>query len=282
MNAFNKKPEYFHQIRMHLKFKMVICLICLLQINLPSYSINLPEGILNQWYITGRTGMSVLLKEITPELKALNNEFRNQPGLTLDLTISKSLGEKWEPGVNFNILKLSGNSDLPNFSATNNHYAFLNLLQLPVKYVTIVTSFSAICRYYLFNKPGKNRVYMKPYLEFGAGINYFFTELGYTSTPPDDIPRLIYYKGTQSSGPKRGNEAQANVGLGSKIVLPADIDLIISLNGDIINYDCLDAVHNYNETKRNHAFSIVPKFLLGVIIPIKKNDFSNHHMPWSP
>jgi hypothetical protein len=228
--------------------------------------------------------MSLLMKEVTSDFKFLKNEFRHQPGLTLDFTVGRNIDLKWEPGINVSLYRLTGHSDLPEFSATGNHYAFINLYQLPVEYVTVATSVSAFLRHYFFNSSGnsKNRVYLKPYAEIGAGVNYFFTELGYSVIPPQSDSRVIFYKGTRSPGPGPGNVAQLLTGMGAKAVLPGNVDLIISFNADVVNYGCLDAVHNYTNGKRNHAFSIVPKFLTGVIIPLGNNNISNRHMPWSP
>ena len=269
---------------MKLNLKFIIFLIYLTQNNLLLYSALPSQNTDNQWYISGRTGLSMLIKEVTPDFRFLNNEFKHQPGLTLDLTISRSFNEKWEPGINLSLYRLTGHSELPDFSAVNNHYAFINLHQLPVEYATVTFSLSAYWRYYFLNNSGKskNRVYLRPYAEIGAGVNFFFTELGYSVFPPEGTSRLIYYKGTQKSGPGAGNVAQIVTGLGTRIVLPANIDMIVSFNADIVNYDCLDTVHNYTNEKRNHAISIVPKFLLGVIIPISNNDNSNRFLPWSP
>ena len=268
---------------MRLNIKVIVCLLYLLQNNLLIHSMPSSKEGDNRWFISGRTGTALLLKEITPDFKFLENEFRHQSGLTVDFSISNNIKNRWEPGIIFSAYRLSGQSDLPDFSAVGNHHAFINLYQSPVEYVTVSTSISGFIRYYFLNNSGKrkNSVYLQPYAEIGAGMNYFFTELGY-SVPPEGISQIIFYKGTQKSGPGPGNVAQIIAGLGAKAILPGNVDLLISLNTDIVNYDCLDTVHNYTNEKRNHASSIVPKFLIGVTIPISSNDISNRHMPWSP
>ncbi len=229
---------------MKLNLKVIISIFYLLQNSSLIFCMPPSKVSDNQWFISARTGMSLLLQEVTPGFKFLQNEFSHQPGLTLDFTFGRNFNAKWEPGINFSLYRLTGHSDLPGFSAVDNHYAFINLYQLPVEYVTVATSVSALLRYYFLNNALKSdeRASLQPYAEIGAGISYFFTEMGYSAVPPQDASQVIFYKGTQESGPGPGNVAQILAGLGTKAVLPGNLDLIISLNADIVNYDLICCV----------------------------------------
>ena len=267
------------QIKISAKLK--IWLLLLAQSIFLSNAIYASNPDNNQWVLSGRTGIAWLMSELTPDFQLLSNEFRHHPGLVLDFTIGGTLGSNWEPGINFSIYQLSGESSTPDFSANGFHHSFMELYQLPVEYATVSTSLSAYCRYYFMGSSQRSRstIQLQPYAEIGGGINYFFTELGYKILPEGLSSNLIFHKGTQKAGPGPGNVVQFQTGLGAKVVFPADLNLIFSLNADIVNYDCMDAVHNYTNEKRNHAFSIVPKFLIGVIIPLSNKHISNRHMP---
>lgn len=240
-----------------------------------------------QWLITGRIGTGWLLKEITTDFIILDNEFNHTPGLAIDLSLSRTYGEKWEPGIMLSIYSLTGESDLPLFSANNFHSAFSNLYQAPVKYITVSTSLSAYCRYYPIKHSKKNtkQIRLNPYVELGTGINYFFTEVGYKTTPSGTTSPVIFQKGTgEKPRTHPGNVAEISLGLGTKIELPSDLNMILGLNTDIVNYDCLDAVHNYYEDgERTHAKGIVPRIMIGVVVPISnKSRSGSSHLPWGP
>jgi hypothetical protein len=241
----------------------------------------------NRWHFSGRTGTAWLLKEISRDFIFLDNEFRHQPGLALDLGISRTLGRSWEPGILINIFRLSGENDLPEFTANGNHSSFITLYQMPVEYVTVSTSLSAYCRYHFIDlsKRTTTTVSLDPFAELGGGINYFFTQLGYQTTPEGENSSIIFRKETGEK-PKThpGNVAQISLGLGTKIEMPRNLTLVFSLNTDIINYDCLDAVHNYTDGKRNHASSIIPRLMAGVCVPIGgkgRSGGGDSHLPWS-
>jgi hypothetical protein len=277
-----KKNSKIKKIKSYVKLN--VCLLLLMQSIFLSNAVSASKPDNSQWVLTGRTGFAWLMNEITPDFKFLSNEFRHQPGLVLDFSVGRTLGNNWEPGINFNVYRLSGESSIPDFSANGLHHSFMNLYQLPVEYVTVSTSLSAYCRYYFIGSSQKSRltIQFQPYVEIGGGVNYFFTELGYKIPPEGSASHLIFNKGTQDSGSGPGNVAQFITGLGTKAVLPGNLSLIVSLNADLVNYDCMDAVHNYTNGKRNHAFSIVPKFLIGVYVPLSNKNISNRHMPWSP
>jgi len=241
----------------------------------------------NQWHISGRTGTAWLQYEIGSDMALLKKEFTHQPGLAIDLGISRTLGRSWEPGILISIFRLSGESDLPEFSANGNHSSFITLYQMPVEYVTVSTSLSAYCRYHFrsFSKRTTTTVSLNPFAELGGGINYFFTQLGYQTTPEGENSSIIFRKGTgEKPRTQPGNVAQISLGLGTKIEMPRNLTLIFSLNTDIINYDCLDAVHNYTDGKRNHASSVVPRIMAGVCVPIGNKGRSgggDSHLPWA-
>ena len=237
-----------------------------------------------EWRITGKFGSALLLREFYGFFTIQENEFRHKPGLALNLGINKKLTPRWEPGIYFSLYRLSGESDLPQFSANDIHPSFSNLYEWPAEYATVSTNLSGSVKYHLIDLPEKSikPVRFDPFGEFGAGIIYFFSEVGY-SNPPPEINKVIFRKGT---GPKPrsepGNVMQLSAGFGTEIDLPQGISLVLSVNADIVNYECMDAVHNYINGERNNARTIVAKIMTGVIIPVGSKGRSSGPFPWRP
>jgi hypothetical protein len=223
------------------------------------------------WTVTGKFGSAILLQEFYGFVTFPENEFSHESGLALDLGINRKLDQRWEPGINFSLYRLSGTSDLPEFSANGLHPSFMNLYQWPVEYVTVSTTLSGMMKYHLLDLPGSDisRVRLDPFVEIGAGVIFFFNQLGYSNPPPDISEAVIFEKGTgEKPRSEPGNVMQVSAGFGTEIDLPQNISLVISVNADIVNYDCMDAVHNYTNAERNNARTIVAKIMTGVVIPV--------------
>ncbi|MDD3853892.1 MAG: hypothetical protein PHD40_09615 [Syntrophomonadaceae bacterium] len=175
---------------------------------------------------------------------------------------------------------------MPDFSANGNHSSFNDLYDWPVEYVTVSTALSATVKYHLRKLPANSTktIRLDPFVELGAGVIYFFTQLGYTNPPPAVPEAIIFGKGTgKKPRSEPGNVMQATAGLGTEIDLPQNISLILSVNADIVNYECLDAVHNYAaDGERIAARTIVGKIMAGIIVPFGSRDRRPGSTPWSP
>ncbi|SHF69466.1 hypothetical protein SAMN05444274_107214 [Mariniphaga anaerophila] len=237
------------------------------------------------WSFSVGTGISILSREFSKDLVLLDNEFQHQPGWALDINIGRTLGNHWEPNLRLGLFNLYGESNSPDFSAVGQHFSLSGVIYLlPVQYATNGGSVSGIMRYYIKSFSNKKRTgfYFNPFLEAGAGTNFFSTELRYKNPPPDPSKTVIFDKGVNSKE-TTANIAQYTFGLGTKLGDPRKMHFVISYNFDIVNYACLDAVHNYTGAERNHARGIISKFMAGVVIPLGRgNSSENSYLPWSP
>lgn len=248
-----------------------------------------PKQNNNQWAISIRTGMALFLSEYSSGF--LENEFKHQPGYVFNFDITRTLGKHWEPGIKFSLYHISGESELPEFSANGVHSAFSRLYQVPVEYKTDSRSFSVFCRYYFreFPDKSKDKIRFDPFVELGGGINIFTTELSYQSNPISSLSPVIFQKGT-GDRPTPGDAVQYNVGAGTRLRFNKTWDLLTSFNMEVIDYGCLDAVHNYDKSgERINAKGIIAKFMIGVIIPISNRVSSKTsrnsrsvYLPWAP
>ena len=246
-----------------------------------------PPGELgtNQWVLSLQAGLAAIGTEMTPGLEALQNEFNHHPGVSFDLALSHTLFKHWEVGANFERNYLSGDSKLPDFSAAGVHPRFMVLYQQPVYYQTVSTSYYFFTRYYLrpFPKVNWNVVRFDPFLEFGLGANRFKTALNYRTVPQGAPSADIFVKG-QTWNPMPGSSARYNIGTGTRINFKSSLNFIFSLDLDLINSDCMDAVHNYDASgTRLNAFTLLPRFRLGVVIPISNSlHGGTPYLPWAP
>lgn len=246
-----------------------------------------PPGELsrNQWVVAVQSGTAMILTEFTPDLRTLKNEFDHQPGLALDFSLSRTMGSHWEPGINLSINHFNGKSALPEFSANGYHYRFKDLYQLPVQYQTASYSLYIFMRYYFRNYPTKRaeKIRIDPFAEFGIGGNNFKTEISYQQVPPGETSAKIFVKG-QGINPLPGSSAQYTLGTGARMNFKKDWNLLLSFNLDMVNSDCMDAVHNYDpQGNSNHAKTILGRLKVGVIIPITNPLKTTHqYLPWAP
>lgn len=245
----------------------------------------------NKWSFSASTGLAVLSREFSKDFVLLDKEFNHHPGFTFDFTVGQTLGKRWEPALKMTVFNLTGDADAPQFSA-NGFHSSLNgtLYSMPVEYKTFSSSFSGVMRFY-FREIPENKIEkfrIDPFIETGAGVNFFTSEMFYKSVPPGQSSAIIFQKGTGAhSFPTV--VIQGNLGIGTKIGNPSKWHMVLAYNADVVDYACLDAVHNYTDGIRNHAKGIVSRFLAGVVIPLgginsAKNSDSgtNDHLPWSP
>jgi hypothetical protein len=243
----------------------------------------------NLWTASVSTGIAQLTQEFSNTYTFLENEFQHQPGWAMDINIGRTFGKHWEPMLKGGMFYLHGKSDSPDFSAVGNHASLRGLLyNIPVQYVTFGGSVSGVIRYYFrefYNQNGKVFRF-DPFVEAGAGANFFSTELSYQNLPPGTNSTVIFQKGVDNNQ-NIANVAQFIFGLGTKIGNPKKWHGVISYNADIVNYAVLDAVHNYTNNERNHAKGIISRLTAGVVIPIATASGGgrtpvNEHYPWSP
>lgn len=239
----------------------------------------------NQWIVAIQFGTAMIGTEMTPGLQALKSEFNNQPGASFDFSLSHTLFNHWEFGVDIERNYLNGNSALPGFSANGVHPRFMDIYPQPVYYQTVSTSYYTFARYYFRPFPAMSwsKSRLDPFVGFGVGANCFKTLLNYETMPPGASTDNIFLKG-QGWNPMPGSSARYNIGTGVRIDFKSKLNLLLSFDIDLINSDCLDAVHNYDASgKRLNAFTLLTRLRMGVILPISHLLRKGRpYMPWTP
>lgn len=249
----------------------------------------------NLWTVSLNAGVAQLTSEFTDAFKFLEHEFQHDPGWAFNVNIGRTLGKHWEPGISIGVYKLSGITQTADFTANGIHGSFRDIYYgIPVEYDNISSSLLFNMRYYFraFSNQTQKGIRFNPYAELGGGMNLFATELYYQTTPPEVERPTIF----QKSGPNKGNVGQMTFALGTQAEFGNNWKLTIALNADIVNYACLDGVHNYpadthsgavqNVSKLN-AKTIVSRLTAGVVIPLGGakgggGKTGNEHYPWSP
>jgi hypothetical protein len=291
---FRKYRININEIQMNRRFKSILTfsfyILFVVIFSSRTWSAPPSKSKTNLWSASVSTGVAFLTREITKDYKLIENEFQHQPGWAIDLNIGRTVGNHWEPMLKGGMYNLHGKSDSPDFSAVGNHASLRGpLFNIPVQYDTFGGNVSGVIRYYFwrfYNQNGK--VFrLDPFVEAGAGINIFSTELRYQNPPTGTSSTVIFQKGVDNNQ-TIANVAQIIFGLGTKIGNPKKWHGVISYNAEIVNYAVLDAVHNYSGTERNHAKGIISKITAGVVFPIAtaasgggRTPVSEHY-PWSP
>jgi hypothetical protein len=234
----------------------------------------------NNWFISGSTGMAILAGEMTKGYDFLTNEFSHNPGFSFNFDFGRTLGNRWESLIRLNAYTLFGRKSLPDFSAVG-YQSFLTgqLLQLPVEYITPNSSVSIILRYmFKNNSKGQNTsVRFNPFAEAGVGIHSFSSELRYQIVPSNEISPMILRK---KDGDTPIGVAVFTTGLGARTGSPDKWNLVFLCNAELINYDAIDAVHNFSNGTRNHSRAIVMKLTAGLTIPFGGDSPTDIFLPF--
>lgn len=231
-----------------------------------------------EWKISLRGGSALFITETGRGFNFLENEFMHKPGLAYDLSLSRTIGKHFEPGISVGVYKLSGIATEPSFTAIG--IFFNNLYNgIPVEYNNLSSSLLFFTRYHFFDERSEG-IQIRPFIEMGAGMNVFATEVAYETLPPGFNNRTIF----QKAGNNKGTVGQLSFGIGTNVHIGRHFQFFTSLTADWVNYDCVDGVHNYSGGERIHAEAIVAKLMVGIVLPITKDIYSNapKPLPWSP
>jgi hypothetical protein len=234
----------------------------------------------NNWFISGNTGMAILAGEMTKDFTFLPNEFSHRPGFTFNLDFGRTFGSRWESLLRVNAYTLFGKSNLPEFSAVGYQSNLKGqLFQLPVEYISPNSSVSILLRYMFRNQnQGQgSSVRFNPFAEAGIGIHSFTSDLRYQIAPADTISPLILKK---KDGDTPIGVAVITTGLGVRTGAPDTWNLVFLWNAEFINYDAIDAVHNYSNGVRNHSWTVVMKLTAGLIIPLGGDSPTDIFLPF--
>ncbi|HSO88995.1 MAG TPA: hypothetical protein VLQ91_20750 [Draconibacterium sp.] len=203
-----------------------------------------------------KAGASKLNTEIPYDFSETINEFENKVGISYALEISKFIFPHWEIGFEWNYSVLNGETYSPSFSATGFHPIFMEPINEPVEYRNQLSGPAFFFRYYF--KTVTKEVLFNPFIRIGYGSLHYTSALKYI-----DSGEVIFGKGGEN-GASLITPA-FNLGTGFRTSLSSRIYLISSVDFNIVDYDFLDVMHNYDtEGNRLKLFGLYTGIKIGV------------------
>ncbi len=247
----------------------------------------LAQSVVN---IGAKMGGSKLLGEMPTDFSEMINEFDNKIGFATALEISKYLSSKWEIGMEIGYSNLNGSSLTSEFSAEGLQAGIPVEITDPTEYNNKLFGQNAFFRYY-FKSANSKSVFI-PFIRTGIGYLNYNSQFKYIDSSNDD---LLFGKGTE--GYTKLSTPLFNIGTGFKTYISPEFYLIASFDFNMVNYDFLDVVHNYNnENLRMQTIGLYAEFKVGIFYTISKsgknenskngknkngNSGSNDHLPFA-
>ena len=224
-------------------------------------------------------GVSTLIAEVPTDFTHKINEFDNKFGFSIDAELSKYLSNHWEVAIEFNYSVLNGESQNPSFSAEGHHPVFIEPITEPVEYNNIITGQSISFRFYLISL-GNNTAKVNMYPFISAGIGYLNYKSKFQYIDPDD-GGIIFGKGIDGQ-PSLATVAY-KLGGGIKTSLSSKFYMVSSISFNLVPYDFLDVVHNYdNGGNRLDLIGMYAEFKIGIfysLTPFKPGEGRNKKSP---
>ena len=237
------------------------------------------------FYLLASGGGIQLIGEPSTRFSFPANEFNHQPGKLGNVSLVIAINKRWEAGAEIDFFNLAGNSESTLFSANGYHPRFKNLEDRPVNYQTSSMAPGGFLRYYLLKAPGRSipqKINVLPYLEAGAGVNIFRFQLAYDSPATDIEKEEIFSKGMNSQ-PVPGAVLQLKTGGGVHFRLKNGVGFLAACYLTLVDYDCLDGVHNYSETgEQLELNNLLLQARIGLMVPlIWKSSKTNSYLPFA-
>lgn len=227
---------------------------------------NAQESIFSGINIGAKIGVSRLVSEFPKDFSGPINEFDDKVGFAVDGELSKYLSDNWEIGIEISYTALNGENHSPSFSAEGFHAVFMQPITEPVEYSNILLGQKFFFRY--FSKPLSElneNFSINPFMRAGVGQINYKSKFKYIDAAEDDI---IFGKG-ENNNYLELSTAVYFLGAGFKTNLSANIYMIASINFNIVNYDFLDVVHNYDDVgNRVELFGTYSEFKIGIFYKI--------------
>ena len=229
------------------------------------FSINNAQEYSNSGINLGvKIGGSKLLGEITKDFSEVINEFDNKIGFASAIEISKYISKRWETGSEIGYSTLNGNTYSPEFSVEGIQPGLPDEINDPVEYKNRLLGFNFFFRYY-FKAAGSKSAFI-PFIRAGGGVLNYNSKFKYIDAPDDD---LLFGKGTK--GLTKLSTPVFFIGTGIKSQLSSNFYLVTSIDFNMVNYDFLDVVHNYdNEENRMQLTGLFTEFKIGIFYNLNK------------
>ena len=219
--------------------------------------------------VGAKAGVSKLLGEIPYGFSEIINEFDNKVGFVSALDISKYISPRWEIGAEIGFSVLNGNTYNPEFSAEGLQAGIPKEINNPAEYNNKLIGSSIFFRY--FFKPAFSESAFIPFIRAGGGFLNYNSMFKYMDAPNDD---LLFGKGTE--GYTKLSTPVFVVGTGFKTSLTSKFYLLTSVDFNMVNYDFLDVVHNYDiNGERLDLFGLYSEIKIGIFYKFEKSGSGN-------
>ncbi len=218
-----------------------------------------------------KLGGSRLLGEVTNGFSEIINEFDNKTGFSTTVELSKYIRPKWEIGIEYGNSSLIGDTYSSVFSAEGFQPGIPTEINAPAEYINKLTDAKFFFRYY-FVDAGSESLFI-PFVRAGGGYLHYNSKFKYIDAPADD---LLFGKGTE--GYTTLSTPVFIVGTGFKTPITSHIYLVASIDFNVVNYDFLDVVHNYDSTgNRLVVNGLYSDFNIGIFYNFSKSGVNKNN-----
>ena len=212
-----------------------------------------------------KIGASKLLGEIPYDFSEIINEFDNKIGIASAIEFSKYISPHWEIGAEIGFSALNGSTTNPEFSAEGIQAGIPKEITEPVEYKNQLRVFNLFFCY--FFKPVGSESSFNPFVRAGGGSLNYNSKFKYIDAPEDD---LLFGKGTE--GYTKLTTPVFIVGSGFKTSLSSHLYLITAIDFNMVNYDFVDVMHNYDdEGNRLGLLGLYTEFKIGLYYYFNKS-----------
>ena len=230
-----------------------------------------------------KIGGSKLTGEIPYDFSEVIKEFDNRIGLNTALEISKYIYPQWEIGFEIGYSALNGNNSNPELTAEGIQFGIPELTE-PVEYINKLFGLNILFRY--FFKPVNSASAFIPFVRAGVGLLNYNSEFNYIDATDNE---LLFGKGTE--GYTKLTTPVFSLGSGFKTSLSSQFYMITSIDFNMVNYDFLDVIHNYDiNANRIKIIGLYSEFKVGIFYNFNKsgmnrikkgNSSDDNHLPFS-
>lgn len=271
-----------------LRTGLIIVLAFIFSIRSASAQVNFDNPVAGV-IVAAKTGTSFMVTEIHRDFSGTVNDFNNLPGPYTGLELSRFFSKSLEAGAGLYYSFLKGHAASPDFSAIGHQYYLEETPAGPMEYNNRLYGPELFARYHF----GRNLHFPKTlnlFIKAGAGVVFYESELYYADRHDEEI---IF-------GKRRGQFSNYNVanvayilGGGLNFSLSKQISLKLAANMNVVGYDFLDVVHNFEPGgERREVLGMFTDISAGVAIKLKKQEttlssgrgrfYADRDLPFSP
>ncbi len=269
-----------------------VCFIlsCFITVAQQRYSEKPSGGII----VSGKTGISYLVSEVYRDFTGTASEFNSLPGGYTGMEVSRFFTSALEAGGGISYSALNGHTDNPAFSGIGyDHFLSVQPINGPVQFINRLYGPEVFARYHFDLNPA-NPQSLTLFLKAGAGVLFNESELFFKERQGDDI---IFGKGFGKYKTTQVSNGNFILGSGLSYALDERINLKLAANFNLVGYDLLDVVHNYDaEGNRREVMGLFTDLTVGIAVNLggKENQttassksskgkyLARSHLPFSP